>query len=136
MAYGSNSCRFKTILVTSLVNKQVLNLVFSGLFQIPITSLPFKAPNRLFYGIQIAYIIFEVAACFIGAVIIIPKQTLHYNNKLFYSSLDLLIVFFCSLIVDIVFTVAAHKQAAPTPYQKYILPAVSNRSLPALSEPQ
>jgi len=78
--------------------------------------------------------IFEVILILIAALICILKQTITYNSKLFYSSVDILVVFTISFIFDFVFLFLAHKQTAPTPYQKYVLPNVSNHTLPAYSD--
>lgn len=44
-------------------------------------------------------------------------------------------VFIVSLVVDIFLLYKGKDQPKPTPYIKYILPRVSNYTLPAISEP-
>ena len=135
-SYGNNIIRYRIIMICSLFNKQVFYLFFSGFFNLPITSLPFiKTIPPSFYATHITYMFFQMLLILVGVVICAIKQTLTYNYKLFFSAVDLVAIFLISLTFDIVFLVIAKKQTAPTPYQKYVLPNVSNHTLPALSQP-
>lgn len=135
LSYGSNSSRAKIILTASVFNKQAAYLFFSGYFSLPISSVPFPTPTKQFYFTHVAYTVAELVLAVAGIAVAVLKQTKTYNSKLFFSAVDLFIVFFFSFIFDIVFVCLAKKQTTPKPYQKYILPAVSNRTLPALSDP-
>jgi len=55
MEYGSNACRFRAVLTFSLLSKQVIYLLFSGLFRLPMTTLHFRYPPRTFYLTHILY---------------------------------------------------------------------------------
>ena len=71
----------------------------------------------------------------IGFIIIYLEDTISYNYKLFFSALDVAIIYGFTIIYQIIFLVLIGKQLPPSAYNKYVLPKVSTRSLPALSEP-
>jgi hypothetical protein len=134
MSYGGNQCRYRIVIAFTFINKQIMYIFFSGFFNIPLTSLPFtNSPSRSFYIIHIVYITFEIVLIFVGLLICAIKSTLQYNYKLFFSAADLTAIFTISLIFDILFLVLVKKQTPPTPYHKYVLPNVSNHTLPAIS---
>ena len=99
------------------------------------STLHFKNPHKSFFISGVAYLLFELIAAFVGFFISIGKQSYEYNSKLFFSALDLGVIFLISFIVDLVFICKAKEQAAPTPYKKYIIPKVSTYTLPAVSDP-
>lgn len=133
--YGGSSCRAKIVMACSLVNKQSSYLFFSGYFSLPLTSLPFPAPSKPLLSTHLAYTCLDLVLAAMGLAVAVLKQTSQYNSKLFFSAVDLLIVFLFSFVFDIAFACLAPAQPAPKSYQKYILPGVSNRTLPALSDP-
>jgi hypothetical protein len=135
LSSSSNGYRMRILMTFACLNKQAIYLAFSGMFGLPMASLHFYDPPRSFYATHSAYLLFETAIVFVAALIVIAKQTMQYNLKLFFASLDLLIIFAVSLILDLIFAYQASRQSAPAPYQKYLIPKVSNYSLPALSDP-
>ncbi len=70
-----------------------------------------------------------------GILIVSYEDTLQYNLKLFYSSVDLLLVYGATLLFQLVFLALIRGQPSASDYEKYILPNVSNKTLPAFSEP-
>ena len=133
--WGANECRFKVIMTFSFINKNTFYLIFSGMFKLPISTLHFTNPSKSFYVTSVTYMIFSFLFSAVGFFVAIGKQSYEYNSKLFYSSLDLAIIFAFSTFFDIILTCRAKQQMAPTQYQKYIIPKLSNFTLPALSDP-
>jgi hypothetical protein len=79
-------------------------------------------------------LVIEVAIFSIGMLIAYYENTLQYDNKLFYSAVDLLIIYGITLIFQVIFLMLLKNQPVTLDYKKYVLPNVSNRSLPAFSE--
>jgi hypothetical protein len=106
--------------------------LFSGLFNLPFTSFRFKT-FKWFYLLHASSLLVEVAMLVTAFLLVIYEGTSQYNNKLFYSSLDVLFVYSLAIIFQICFMVLLEKQPAVETYSKFILPNVSNKTLPALS---
>lgn len=104
MDYGSNRFRYYLVIISSCFNKQALFILFSGLFNLPFTSFRFK-PFKWFYLLHSSSLLMEVGMLVIAFLLAIYEDTAYYNNKLFYSSLDVLIVYSTALAFQIAFMV-------------------------------
>ena len=134
LEYGSNQFRTYIITAFSFVNKQFFFILFSGIFNIPFTAYELTV-DRVFYICHSLYLIMDIGVFAIGFIIIYVEGTMSYNYKLFFSALDIVIIYGFTIIYQVIFLVLIGKQLPPSQYTKYVLPKVSTRSLPALSEP-
>jgi hypothetical protein len=89
-----------------------------------------KNYNWLYF---LSLFIFTVPLIFLAVYAVVLEKIYLINFKVFYSSLDILIVFLTGLIIQIVLFFKA--EPFPPKYEKFIIEKVSNLSLPAYSDP-
>lgn len=132
--YGSNKFRTYIITAFSYINKQFFFILFSGIFNIPFTAFELTL-DKIFYICHSLYFLLDIGIFIIGFTIIYIEETASYNYKLFFSALDIVLIYGFTIIYQVIFLLLIGKQLPPSTYTKYILPKISCRSLPALSEP-
>lgn len=68
--YGSNRLRYYLVIISGCFSKQVLFILFSGLFNLPFTSFRFK-PFRWFYLLHSSSLVTEVGLLVIAFLLAI-----------------------------------------------------------------
>lgn len=103
------------------------------MFELPFTSFTIPISSS-FYVVHCLCTLPEIIILAIGVLVCWYEGTSDYDKKLFYSSLDVLVVYGFSIVFQVFFLALLSRQPAPPSYSRFVLPNVSNRSLPAYSE--
>ena len=112
LTLGSTNCRFNTVTVFSLINKQAWFILYSGLFNLPFTAFSYVSHCSLIV-IHIVSTAVSLGLIALGFFFILVEEVSDYSLRMHYSSIDLIIVFLLSVILDIVLVLRADKQPAP-----------------------